>query len=164
MEVEDLDRIRPDLPKAADDNGRSLYRDVQPELLLHLAWYAEHGKFWSSPENLRWVASTLDLLAAFAAAGGRRSVLAGTCAEYDWGATAGPCEELSTPLRPATLYGAAKHGLHVVASAYAAQAGFELAWARGLARVASRAGMTDRPVHRANDSVLEVCSPDALAA
>ena len=40
----------------------------------------------------------------------------------------------------------------------------ELAWARGLARVAGRAGMTDRPVHRANDSVLAVCSPDELAA
>ena len=39
-----------------------------------------------------------------------------------------------------------------------------LAWARGLAQVAGRAGMTDRPVHRANDSVLTVCSPDELAA
>lgn len=40
----------------------------------------------------------------------------------------------------------------------------DLAWARGLAQVAGRAGMTDRPVHRANDSVLTVCSPDDLAA
>lgn len=40
----------------------------------------------------------------------------------------------------------------------------DLAWARGLSRVAGRAGMTDRPVHRANDTLLEVCSPDALAA
>ena len=40
----------------------------------------------------------------------------------------------------------------------------DLAWARGLSRVAGRAGMTDRPVHRANDSLLGVCSPDELAA
>lgn len=37
-------------------------------------------------------------------------------------------------------------------------------WARGLARVAGRAGMTDRPVHWANDAVLHVCAPDDLAA
>src|ERR687895_80246 len=32
--------------------------------------------------------------------------------------------------RPATLYGAAKHGLHCVAARFAEQANFELAWGR----------------------------------
>ena len=40
------------------------------------------------------------------------------------------CHEQRTPLRPATLYGAAKHALHTVAARYAEQAGFELAWGR----------------------------------
>jgi nucleoside-diphosphate-sugar epimerase len=99
---------------------------VRPQLLLHLAWYAEHGSFWTSPENLRWVDATLRLLRAF---GGRRAVVAGTCAEYLWGAD-DVLREHETPLEPATLYGAAKHGTHVVARALARQEDFELAWGR----------------------------------
>jgi nucleoside-diphosphate-sugar epimerase len=106
-----------------------LVAELEPSHLLHLAWYAEHGKFWTSPENVRWVEATLALLRAFAAAGGRRAVLAGTCAEYDWSVGDGTFAE-DAPLGPATLYGAAKRGLHEVAQAYAAQAGLELAWGR----------------------------------
>jgi nucleoside-diphosphate-sugar epimerase len=101
--------------------------EIEPEILVHLAWYAEHGKFWSSVENLRWVEASLALLRAFARAGGRRAVVAGTCAEYGWS------RELyaeDAPLQPATLYGAAKHGLHVVSRAFAEQAGISLAWGR----------------------------------
>ena len=35
-------------------------------------------------ENVRWVEASLALLQAFADAGGRRAVMAGTCAEYEW--------------------------------------------------------------------------------
>jgi nucleoside-diphosphate-sugar epimerase len=100
-----------------------------PARLLHLAWYAEHGKFWTAPENVRWVEASLALLRAFAAGGGRRAVLAGTCAEYDWQLGDGTFAE-DAALGPSTLYGAAKDGLHEVAEAFATQAGFELAWAR----------------------------------
>lgn len=103
--------------------------DIAPTDLLHLAWYAEHGKFWTSPENVRWVEATLALLRAFAAAGGRRAVLAGTCAEYDWTVGDGTFAE-DAPLAPATLYGAAKRGLHEVAAPFAERAGFALAWCR----------------------------------
>ena len=102
---------------------------ARPTHLLHLAWYAEHGRFWTAPENLAWVGASLELLRAFAEAGGQRAVVAGTCAEYAWGAD-GRCAEGRTPLAPATLYGAAKHGLHEVLRAYAAQAGVSLAWGR----------------------------------
>jgi nucleoside-diphosphate-sugar epimerase len=106
-----------------------LVAGVGPSHLLHLAWYAEHGRFWTSPENVRWVEASLALLRAFAAAGGRRAVLAGTCAEYDWTAADGTFAE-DAPLAPATLYGAAKRGLHEVAAAFAAQAEIALAWGR----------------------------------
>jgi nucleoside-diphosphate-sugar epimerase len=102
--------------------------EVEPTHLLHLAWYAEHGAFWTSPENLRWVEASLALLRAFADAGGERAVLAGTCAEYDW--AHGFCSEGVTPLEPATLYGGAKHALHTVAARHAEQAGYELGWGR----------------------------------
>jgi nucleoside-diphosphate-sugar epimerase len=102
---------------------------VAPTDLLHLAWYAEPGAFWRSPENLRWVAASLELLRAFGDAGGRRAVLAGTCAEYGWTPET-HCVEATTPLAPATLYGASKDALRRVAEAYAAEAGLSLAWGR----------------------------------
>jgi nucleoside-diphosphate-sugar epimerase len=102
---------------------------VQPSHLLHLAWYAEPGAFWSSAENLRWVEASLRLLRSFADHGGRRAVLAGSCAEYAWSDRI-HCVERQTATDPATLYGASKHGLHLIASRYAAQVGFSLGWGR----------------------------------
>jgi nucleoside-diphosphate-sugar epimerase len=108
---------------------RAAVYEVQADALLHFAWYAEHGRFWESPENLPWVGATLNLLRLFSEAGGARAVLAGSCAEYEWG-TNGICSEADTPLRPATLYGTAKHATQMVASAYAKGAGLQLAWGR----------------------------------
>jgi nucleoside-diphosphate-sugar epimerase len=103
---------------------------VRPTHLLHLAWYAETGKFWTSPENDRWVAASRGLLRAFADAGGRRAVVAGTCAEYDW-STGGVCREGFTPIDPATPYGRAKASLHAETEAYYGQPGMPtLGWGR----------------------------------
>ncbi|HWH12733.1 MAG TPA: NAD(P)-dependent oxidoreductase [Solirubrobacteraceae bacterium] len=103
---------------------------VRPTHLLHLAWYAEPGKFWTSPENDRWVAASRVLLCAFAQAGGRRAVVAGTCAEYDWSAGA-VCREGVTPVEPATLYGRAKATLHAETAAYYSEDGMPtLGWGR----------------------------------
>lgn len=110
-------------------DGAGVVAEVRPEVLVHLAWYAEHGRFWSSPENLRWVAASLGLLRAFAEQGGRRALITGSCAEYEWGGEA-DLSEHATPLRPATLYGASKDALRRVAEAYAREAGLELAWGR----------------------------------
>lgn len=106
----------------------ALVAEVAPAHLLHLAWYAAPGKFWSAPENFRWVQASLDLFQAFAANGGRRVVVAGTCAEYGWGD--GFCSEATTPLAPATLYGACKHALHVMLEALARQSALRAAWGR----------------------------------
>ena len=108
---------------------RAAVHKIQADALLHFAWYAEHGRFWESAENLPWVGATLSLLRLFGEAGGARAVLAGSCAEYEWGA-GGICSEAATPLRPATLYGTAKHATQMVASAYAQNAGLQLAWGR----------------------------------
>ncbi|MDQ6803554.1 MAG: NAD(P)-dependent oxidoreductase [Actinomycetota bacterium] len=113
----------------APGTAEVLVAAVQPERLLHLAWYAEPGRFWESPENVRWVEATLRLLRVFAGTGGRRAVLAGTCAEYDW-SVGGVCSEGVTPLRPTTLYGVSKDATRRVAEAFADLAGLELAWGR----------------------------------
>ncbi|HEY5198083.1 MAG TPA: NAD(P)-dependent oxidoreductase [Solirubrobacteraceae bacterium] len=107
-----------------------LVRRVQPTHLLHLAWYAEPGKFWTSPENDRWLAASRRLLDVFADAGGRRAVVAGTCAEYDWSG-GGRCREGITPLHPATPYGRAKAALHAEVAESFARAGMpSLGWGR----------------------------------
>jgi nucleoside-diphosphate-sugar epimerase len=110
------------------DQVTRLLDEVRPTHLLHFAWYAVHGKYWTSTENLRWVESSLSLLRGFVERGGRRAVIAGTCAEYDW--RHGYCSERTTPTIPATLYGISKNSLHAVASAFAAQVGLSLAWGR----------------------------------
>jgi len=111
-------------------SSAELVADLVPEVLVHLAWYVEPGRYWTAPENIQWVEASLALLRGFAGAGGRRAVVAGTSAEYDWHAVGRRCHEQRTPLGPATLYGAAKHALHTAAAPYAEQAGFELAWGR----------------------------------
>ena len=42
-----------------------LVAHVSPSHLLHFAWYTEPGKYWSSPKNLPWLQSSLNLLEAF---------------------------------------------------------------------------------------------------
>ncbi len=106
----------------------SLVEKIQPSHLLHFAWYAVPGKYWTAPENLAWVRATVNLMQAFSDHGGRRAVMAGSCAEYDW--KFDYCSELFTPCRPATLYGACKHGTQVLFDAWSRQAGLSSAWGR----------------------------------
>jgi nucleoside-diphosphate-sugar epimerase len=113
----------------APETAARLIGDLRPTHLLHFAWDARPGRYWTSTENLEWVEASLRLLRAFAEGGGRRAVLAGTCAEYEWPDEV-HCVEGSTPVVPATLYGAAKHGLRTIAERYAQQAGFSFAWGR----------------------------------
>lgn len=105
-----------------------LLQQVQATHLLHLAWYAEHGKYWTSPLNLRWTEATTRLVEAFCAAGGQQVVIAGTCAEYDW--VHGYCREDSTPLNPVTLYGTAKDATRSLVMAVCAQHQVPCAWGR----------------------------------
>jgi nucleoside-diphosphate-sugar epimerase len=107
--------------------GCAVVAEVEPEILVHLAWYSEHGRFWAAPENLSWVGASLELLRAFADAGGRRVVMAGTCAEYEWSRER---YREDAPLVPSTLYGTAKRSLYTLAAAYCEQTGIELAWGR----------------------------------
>lgn len=105
-----------------------LVKQAQATHLLHLAWYAEHGKYWTSPLNLRWAEATTRLVEAFCEAGGKQAVIAGTCAEYDW--THGYCREDGTPLNPATLYGTAKDATRRLVMAVCAQQQVSCAWGR----------------------------------
>lgn len=94
--------------------------------LLHLAWYYEPGLVYTSVENVRWVEATLRLLRRFGASPhARRVVLSGTCAEY--GASAGPADEVLTPAAPSTIYGQAKHAAATLARYVCDSAGISMA-------------------------------------
>jgi nucleoside-diphosphate-sugar epimerase len=105
-----------------------LLERIKPSHLLHFAWYAVPGKYWTATENLSWVAASLNLLNHFAWHGGRRVVMAGTCAEYDWHYPY--CDENLTPLVPQSLYGSAKHGLQSILSHFSVQNKLSSAWGR----------------------------------
>lgn len=101
---------------------------AKADCLVHLAWYAEHGKFWTAPENFSWSRATANLLAGFSQAGGQRVVVAGTCAEYDW--SYGYCVEDRTPIAPATLYGKCKDATRQFAQNYCRSNDLEFVWGR----------------------------------
>jgi nucleoside-diphosphate-sugar epimerase len=123
LDVFAASRADADLLDPADINR--LVGSIRPTHLLHLAWCTEPGRYWTSPDNAAWEAASVHLLRRFAESGGRRAVVAGTSAEYDWTAPA-PFHEATTPIRPATIYGRAKDAVHLAAQAI----GVQLAWAR----------------------------------
>lgn len=103
--------------------------DLAPTHLVHLAWTTSHGLFWRDPANLDWAAATMSLLRSFHRAGGMRALLVGSCAEYDW-SMAGPYPEAAAGPAPETLYGAAKLATGLATTAFGAETGIEVAWAR----------------------------------
>jgi nucleoside-diphosphate-sugar epimerase len=133
----------------------ALVRQLRPQSLLHLAWYAVPGKFWEARENLEWLRASLELFVSFADNGGKRFVAAGTCAEYEWDngkqgndeekendgenendgkngieGNGGECNEDTTSLLPSTLYGASKHALGQIVNFSRRQIGLSSAWGR----------------------------------
>lgn len=107
---------------------RVLIADVRATHLMHLAWETEPGVYWQSPQNNEWLSASQGLLKSFVEHGGKRAVLAGTCAEYDW--TDGHCVENETPLRAKSPYAETKLAFRDVAYALAEACDLSVAWAR----------------------------------
>jgi nucleoside-diphosphate-sugar epimerase len=107
---------------------RAMIHDVKPSYLLHAAWLPIHGDVMRSPKNLMWLKASVALVHAFHEEGGRRAAVVGTSAEYDW--SNGMCRNNITPMRPASVYGACKHALHIALEAYARVAELGFVWPR----------------------------------
>jgi nucleoside-diphosphate-sugar epimerase len=101
---------------------------VRPTHLFHGAWMATPGVYLSSPENLDWMQAGIALVRAFAEQGGQRFVGIGSSAEY--AASATPCEEDGTPLRPGSVYGECKVALWFAVQALARHHKMQAAWGR----------------------------------
>ncbi|GLS23932.1 CDP-4-dehydro-6-deoxy-D-gulose 4-reductase [Labrys miyagiensis] len=102
---------------------------ARPEILLHMAWYVEHGKFWNAAENLDWATATIRLVRAAQKIGVRRIVCAGTCMEYDL-SSRDLCVETTTAIRPVTLYAVSKDSTRRIVEEFVASCGLEFAWGR----------------------------------
>lgn len=126
VQNDDIDWIHLDLFN--QQQTRDVLSQIRPEYLLHLAWDTTHGKFWNSVENASWVAASIHLLEVFSLSGGKRVVIAGSCAEYDWNNS--PCVVGQTPLKPNSFYGQCKNALHSILEPWAKAVGLTLLWGR----------------------------------
>tara|TARA_R110002124_G_C8969816_1_gene514924 strand:+ start:4171 stop:5004 length:834 start_codon:yes stop_codon:yes gene_type:complete len=97
------------------------------DTVVHLAWYAEPGKYLTSERNLDCLAGTLSMAKGAAAAKLGRFVGIGTCFEYDL--TVGTLS-VDTPLAPSTPYAAAKVAAFTMLTSWFATAQVEFLWAR----------------------------------
>jgi nucleoside-diphosphate-sugar epimerase len=121
---------RVDLYNAGD--VRLLLRELRPAVLVHCAWYVEHGRFWSAPDNWVWLDVSFELAMRFFETGGQRFVGIGTCAEY---ASQDLNDNMPWPesrkVDPVTLYGQAKAELWRRLLALAERRpGAQASWAR----------------------------------
>jgi nucleoside-diphosphate-sugar epimerase len=139
LERQDIEYVSVQSGIASDDRAiqmdllgtsefEALFEKFKPTHLIHVAWYAQHGKYWDSELNLQWVLATRRLVEAFCSSGGQHVVITGTCAEYDW--THGYCVEDVTPLRPKTLYGICKDTTRRVIELVVEKHGVSMSWAR----------------------------------
>ena len=113
----------------AETEVDALLDRVRPTHLLHFAWIATPGEYWTSSDNHRWLAASRYLLRAFHARGGLRVTMAGSCAEYDW-ARVDVCDEGLSPLADEST---------TAPSAYAAG---KIAMQRDLAKFSQATGLS----------------------
>ena len=120
-----IERVTADLFGADSSSLAKLAQGV--DACIHLAWYAVPGQYLAAPENLACMSGSLRLLEALAAAGCRRAVFVGSCFEYDF--EPGWLHE-DGPVRPQSLYAAAKLSTRLLGEQAARLHSIEFTWAR----------------------------------
>lgn len=97
------------------------------DTVIHVAWYAEPGKYLQAAQNLNCLIGTLQMARGAAQAKVKRFVGIGTCFEYD---LHGGMLSVDTPLRPLTPYAGAKAAAFMSLSQWLPLQGVEFAWCR----------------------------------
>ena len=95
--------------------------------VIHVAWYAEPGKYLQSAKNFDCLIGTLNLTKGLAQAGVKRFIGIGTCFEYE---LTGGLLSVDTPLRPLTPYAGTKAAAFTALFQCLPQQGVEFAWCR----------------------------------
>lgn len=115
----------PDLFAESADWWATVCKGV--DTVIHVAWYAEPGKYLESSKNLDCLMGALRMAKGAAQAGVKRLVGIGTCFEYD---LTGGMLSIETPLRPLTPYAGAKAAVFLALSQSLPIQGVEFAWCR----------------------------------
>jgi len=132
-EIVDLDKYQSNIEVVKVENLfhekmeslTDILKDV--EILIHLAWYAEPGKYLTSSLNINCLTGTLNLAQAFSLAGGKRFIGIGTCFEYD----IDQCIlSIATPLNPKTIYAASKSSAFQLLTQILSISKVEFVWCR----------------------------------
>lgn len=97
------------------------------DTIIHVAWYAEPGKYLNSPKNIDCLKGSLNLAKGAKQAGIRRFIGIGTCFEYDLVVRN---LSINTPLKPTTPYAIAKTELYKSLSQSLPSQSIELCWCR----------------------------------
>jgi len=111
----------------AIDSYQQALVEWKPDACIHLAWYAEPGKYLHSPLNLSALTASLSLLQKLIDIGCGQIVMAGTCAEYD--TERGFLTE-EGPTKPSTIYAATKLSMALIGQQMANAAGVNFVWGR----------------------------------
>jgi len=97
------------------------------DTVVHLAWYAEPGKYLQSVKNMDCLMGSLNLARGAVQAGVKRFIGVGTCFEYDLSAGV---LSIETPLKPVTPYAGAKTALYHGLAHWMKCHSVEFAWCR----------------------------------
>ena len=95
--------------------------------IIHVAWFADAGKYLNSPKNMDCLIGTLRLAQAAAQAGVKKLVGIGTCAEYKF---SGSDLSTETQLDPLSPYAGAKAAAFMSLSRWLQNEGLAFAWCR----------------------------------
>ena len=105
---------------------RNICKDV--DIIIHVAWYAEPGKYLESDLNLECLSGTLNFAQAAAELGVKKFVGIGTCFEYDLTST--NLLDTHSPLNPQFLYSTAKATTFLTLSKYFKNKNIDFLWNR----------------------------------
>ena len=95
-----------DLLDRAVDSG---LKEIQPQILVHTAWFTKPNEFWQSNQNDNWLTASKRLISEFVEIGGEYLVVTGSCAEYSW--TLSEALSENSLEKPSSKYGQAKLAL-----------------------------------------------------
>lgn len=102
-------------------------KDIPVDTCIHLAWYAEPGKYLHSDKNLDCISATFHLAYHLALSGCKRFVGIGSCFEYDL--AAGTLSE-DSPEKPTSLYASSKLAAKAAVESVARTSNMQACWVR----------------------------------
>jgi len=97
------------------------------DIVVHLAWYTEPGKYLLSSKNMDCLVGSFSLARGAVQAGVKRLIGVGTCLEYD---TSSGVLSTDTALKPITPYAGAKAALFLGLDHWLKTHSVEFAWCR----------------------------------